>query len=59
MDFRPLDTLERKKLLDSLRGNALENKALLMDKDTSFIGSAEDVTDEEVINAVKSVPCHY
>jgi hypothetical protein len=28
-------------------------------KDTSFVGSAEDVTDEEVISAIKSVPCHY
>jgi len=32
----------------------------LMDRqDTSFAGATEDVSDEEVINAIKSVPCHY
>ena len=28
-------------------------------QDTSFAGTAEEVPDEEVINAIKSVPCHY
>jgi hypothetical protein len=28
-------------------------------RDTSFVGAADDVTDEEVISAIKSVPCHY
>jgi hypothetical protein len=28
-------------------------------RDTSFLGAAEEVPDEEVINAIKSVPCHY
>jgi hypothetical protein len=33
---------------------------LVMDRrDTSFLGTADEVTDEEVINAIKSVPCHY
>ncbi len=59
MDFRPLSTVEREQLRQSLRGNAETNKAILMDKDTSFLGSADKVTDEEVINAIKSVPCHY
>lgn len=60
MDFRPLATLERSKLINALRGNALDDKVLLMDKDTSFIGSTDDLaTDDEVINAIKSVPCHY
>jgi hypothetical protein len=59
MDFRALNTVEKEKLMNALRGNAENNRAMLMSKDTSFLGSADDVTDEEVINAVKSVPCHY
>jgi len=60
MDFRPLNTLERQQLITALRGNADQNRVLLMDRrDTSFVGLAEEVPDEEVINAIKSVPCHY
>jgi hypothetical protein len=62
MDFRPLSEVERATLVKSLRGNAEENKPILMDRrNTSFLGSAdtEEVPDEEVINAIKSVPCHY
>jgi hypothetical protein len=28
-------------------------------RDTSFLTTADEVTDEEVINAINSVPCHY
>jgi len=28
-------------------------------RDTSFVGSADEIPDEEVINAIRSVPCHY
>jgi hypothetical protein len=60
MDFRPLNDVERRQLIGSLRGNAESNRAILMDRrDTNFLGSADEVTDEEVINAIKSVPCHY
>lgn len=60
MDFRPLNDTERRQLITALRGNAEQNTALLMDRrDTSFAGSTEEVSDEEVINAIKSVPCHY
>ena len=60
MDFRPLNETERRQLLTALRGNAERGTALLTDRrDTSFAGSSEDVSDEEVINAIKSVPCHY
>jgi hypothetical protein len=60
MDFRPLNDTERRQLISALRGNAESNRAILMDRnDTSFAGSADEVTDEEVINAIKSVPCHY
>ncbi len=60
MDFRPLAEVERQKLIDALRGNA-ENKCALLTspKDTSFIGTTEEISDEEVISAIKSVPCHY
>jgi hypothetical protein len=60
MDFRPLSELERRQLVGALRGNAEQGRVLLMDRrDTSFLGTAEEVPDEEVINAIKSVPCHY
>ena len=60
MDFRPLNDAERRQLVASLRGNAENDRAILMDRrDTSFLGSSEEVPDEEVINAIKSVPCHY
>ncbi len=60
MDFRPLQTEERQKLINALRGNAESNLAILMDRaDTSFVGTSEEVGDEEVISAIQSVPCHY
>ena len=60
MDFRPLNDTERRQLITALRGNADRGLSILMDRrDTSFIGATEEVTDEEVINAIKSVPCHY
>jgi hypothetical protein len=60
MKFRPLNDDERKQLVTSLRGNAEQNRAILTSKrDTSFVGSADEVPDEEVITAIRSVPCHY
>jgi hypothetical protein len=60
MDFRPLAEAERRQLITALRGHADRGVALLLDtKDTSFVGTAEEVPDEQVIGAVKSVPCHY
>jgi hypothetical protein len=60
MDFRPLNDTERRQLVSALRGNADSGRAILVDrKDTSFAGTAEDITDEEVITAIKNVPCHY
>jgi hypothetical protein len=33
---------------------------MVMDRDTSFVGTVDDLpTDQEVINAIKSVPTHY
>ncbi len=60
MDYRPLNDTERRHLLTALRGNAEQDRAILTDRrDTTFTGTADDVTDEEVIFAIKSVPCHY
>jgi hypothetical protein len=60
MDFRPLAEAERRQLLTALRGNADRGLALLLDRrDTSFTGTTEDLPDEQVLTAVKSVPSHY
>jgi len=60
MDFRPLNDTERRQLISALRGNAENDGAILMDRRTTrFAGMAEEVTDDEVISAIKSVPCHY
>ena len=60
MDFRPLKDGERQQLINALRGNAESDKAILTDRrDTSFAGTADEITDDEVIAAIKSVPCHY
>jgi hypothetical protein len=60
MDFRPLNDTERRQLITALRGNADTGRTLLMDRrDTSFAGATDEVPDDEVINAIKSVPCHY
>ncbi len=60
MDFRPLNDTERRQLIAALRGNAENDRTILMDRrDTSFVGTTDDVTDDEVISAIKSVPCHY
>jgi hypothetical protein len=60
MDFRPLLDTERRQLLAALRGNAENDRAILLDRrDTSFAGTTDDVTEEEVITAIRSVPCHY
>lgn len=60
MKFVPLATDERQKLIQALRGNADGQAVLRTDRrDTSFVGTSDSVTDEEVITAIHSVPCHY
>lgn len=60
MDHRALNETERKQVLNALRSNAQDNKVLLMDrKNTRFLGTADEVPDDEVITAIKSVPVHY
>jgi len=53
MDFRPLAEAERRQLLTALRGNADCGIALLLDrKDTTFVGTADEIPDEQVLVAV-------
>lgn len=60
MDFRPLNETERNTLIQAIRGNAERGTAILTDRRTTrFAGASDEVPDEEVINAIKSVPCHY
>ncbi len=60
MDFRPLTEKERRTLVTALRRNGDDGAALLTDRrDTSFLGVTDDLPDEAVIAAVRSVPCHY
>jgi hypothetical protein len=60
MDFRPLNDTERRQLIGALRGNVESDLAILMDRrTTTFAGTTDEVTDDEVISAIKSVPCHY
>jgi hypothetical protein len=60
MDFRPLNDSERRQLICALRSNAESDRAILTDRrDTSFAGVSDEVTDDEVISAIKSIPCHY
>ena len=60
MDFRPLAEVERRQLIAALRGNADRDLAIPLDRrNTSFVGTADEIPDEEVISSIKSVPCHY
>ena len=60
MDFRPMAEKDRQLLVTALRGNAERGLAIVTDcRDTSFVGTADEATDEEVIRCIKSVPCHY
>jgi hypothetical protein len=60
MDFRPIDDKERQQLINALRGNAGGDQAILMDRHTTgFAGTSDEVSEEEMISAIKSVPCHY
>jgi hypothetical protein len=60
MGFRALDAAKRQHLLTALRANATSDRTILMDRqDTSFVGSTEEISVEEVILAIRGVPCHY
>jgi hypothetical protein len=65
--FRPLEPAERDRLRESLRRNVADGAVLLTGHDTSFSGDVPALPDDdprwpkddEVIRAIKSVPCHY
>jgi hypothetical protein len=60
MDFRPLAEAERRQLIAALRGNVEQDLAILVDPhDTTFLGTTEEVPEEEVINGIHAIPCHY
>jgi len=63
MDFRPMNDVERRQLISALRNNAERDLPIRMNRrDTSFEAATptvDEVTDDEVIAAIKSVPCHY
>jgi len=72
VQFVPLNDTEREELQKSLLANAERGVPLHMDpKNTTFVptnriahllqseSATAEVTDEEVINAIVSVPCHY
>jgi hypothetical protein len=63
--FTPLSNENLRSLLSALRRNAEGAAALKMGRDTSFadehddIDELDDFADVQVIDAVKSMPCHY
>lgn len=60
MDFRPMNDVERRSLINALRNNVEKGRPIIMNRrHTGFEPTVEEVTDEEVIAAIKSVPCHY
>ncbi len=60
MEFQAPSETERSDLLTALHHNATQNRPILMDRhDTHFVGATDEITDDEVIGAIKSVPCHY
>ena len=62
-EHRPMTAREVKRLSTALRGNADQNLAILMGRDTEFMGADDrfdaDVTDTQTIDAVKSCATHY
>lgn len=59
LDFRPLSDTEREDLFKALRQNALGKSALKMADDTTFAGTSFEISDDEVISAIKNCPTHY
>ncbi len=60
MRFEPLRVAKQKALRTALEKNAEDNAYLMFDKkDTSFAGISNTVSDEEVTNSIRSIPCHY
>lgn len=59
VEFKTVSPEEAEKLRKALRRNAEENIPLRMDPlDTTLILDERQL-EEDMINAVRSVPCHY
>jgi hypothetical protein len=60
MDYRPLNEQERRELITALRGNLLDDQAILIDpEDTSFAGTTDEVVEAHLVSAIQGIPCHY
>lgn len=59
MEMTAMTDQERRKLINSLRGNAQEGKPIYLDKDTGFLGGDGAAEDSRVVNAICSTPTHY
>lgn len=61
VEFKKLEKEESARLKEALRRNAEEGRALHMDPLTTGWAPGQDEvqSEEEVLNAIKSVPCHY
>ena len=53
MDFRPLDELERKKLVGALRGNAEQGRVLLLDRRDT--GKLAQLVQANRVDALKDI----
>ncbi len=60
MKFQSMNEAERQDLIKALRGNGQGGTVIKTDPfDTSFSGTDNEISDEEVISQIKSVPTHY
>jgi len=60
IEFRKPTAEETKTLAEALRRNASEGTPLHLDPlTTGWIPGADEIRDDEVIDAIRSVPCHY
>lgn len=60
MEFKKMDEAEIQRLQKALRDNVENGTPLRMDPlTTGWQPGADEIDDDEVISAIKSVPCHY
>lgn len=60
IEFKPLAKEESTALLEALRRNASDGTPLHMDPlTTGWTPGADEIETDELIRAIKSVPCHY
>jgi hypothetical protein len=57
--WKPMSDFERRELVSSINKNAMEGTAIFMDRKTTEFRKNEDIGDEEVVSAIRSIPCHY